>query len=445
MDIYQEIWDADQAGSGVQPILHDQVGQPDKGFVKVAASATGAANFKVMPEVRIPESKLRTYNLVRALFDNYVLDEKDPENETPQEREEVHNLLSAIIDTPPMQVARRYVEASTNTVVSTERWYATLLELWFRRFAQGGDPALSGFEHVFVGEQEGAKVQGYHFWYKYHLDDGLASTIERSRLPGFKDDRIVYLRGQYGDGQENFPESVTISFKWDAPDYDRGATRPLTKPVGGFFVGCSVEGLMAIGAVRAHVGARAPKEAVINGARYDLKVFRSENNQNIRTFYPVYLGPAGEAPLPVPPVLPVGTTGTPGTPATPGTTGTTTPVVLPVAPPTVDSPVRIIAALVNPLGEDLGKETVTLINTQSAAVSLEGWFLLDAMNNRYVLSDQSSILAAGATTAITLPKNSIQLSNKGGEIRLLNRDGKVVHSVSYSKAQAQEQGRTLVF
>jgi poly(U)-specific endoribonuclease len=107
--------------------------------------------------------------------------------------------------------------------------------------------------------------------------------------------------------------------------------------------------------------------------------------------------------------------------------------------------VRIIAALVNPLGDDLGKETVTLINTQSAAVSLEGWFLLDAMNNRYVLSDQSSILAAGATTAITLPKNSIQLSNKGGEIRLLNRDGKVVHSVSYSKAQAQEQGRTLVF
>jgi poly(U)-specific endoribonuclease len=424
MNIYQEIWDADQTGSGVKPILSSQEGDRQQGYVKVAAVATGERDFKVLPEVQIPESKMRTYNLVRALFDNYALDESDAEVETPQEREEVHDLLSAIIDSAPMQVARQYVEESTNTIVSTERWYATLLELWFRRFSKGGDPELSGFEHVFVGEQEEAKVQGYHFWYKYYLDDGLASSIDRNRLPGFKDDRIVYLRGQYLDGQEKFPESVTISFKWDAPDYDRGATRPLTKPKGGFFVGCSVEGLMAIGTVRAHLGARAPKEAVINGARYDLKLFRSDNNQNIRTFYPVYLGPAGDIPT------------SPSRPSTPPNVE---------KPSTIDSPVRIIAALVNPLGDDPGKEAVTLINTGTASVSLEGWFLLDAMNNRYVLPAESNLMAVGATTTITLPKNSIQLSNKGGEIRLLNRDGKVVHRVSYTKVQAQEQGRTLTF
>jgi hypothetical protein len=429
MDIYQEIWNADQTGSGVKPILASQDGAPELGYVKVAAVATGERDFQVLPEVHIPESKLRTYNLVRVLFDNYALDEADPEIETSQEREEVHNLLSAIIDSAPMQVARRYVEESTNTVVTSQRWYSTLLELWFRRFSQGGDPELSGFEHVFVGEQENAKIQGYHFWYKYYLDDGLASTIDidRHRLPGFRDDRIVYLRGQYGRGQENFPESVTISFKWDAPDYDRGAIRPLTKPIGGFFVGCSVEGLMAIGAVRAYIGARAPKEAVINGARYDLKLFRSDNNQNIRTFYPVFLGPEGDD-----------TSSSSGGRARPD-------IEQPPVQTTVDSPVRIIAALVNPLGDDPGKETVTLINTGSASVSLEGWFLLDAMNNRYVLSDQSNVMSAAATTTITLPKNSIQLSNKGGEIRLLNRDGKVVHRVSYTKAQSQEQGRTLIF
>jgi poly(U)-specific endoribonuclease len=446
MDIYQEIWNADQAGNGLQPILPNQVGDPARGFVRVAASSTSDRDFKVIQEVVIPAAKTRTYNLVRSLFDNYALDEKDPETETPQEREEVHNLLSAVINTPPMQVARRYVEQSTNTVVSAERWYSTLLELWFRRFAQGGDPALSGFEHVFVGEQEGGKVQGYHFWYKYYLDDGLASAIDRTRLPGFKDDRIIYLRGLYADGQENFPESVTISFRWDAPDYDRGATRPLTKPVGGFFVGCSVECLMAIGAVRAHVAARAPKEAVINGARYDLKVFRSANNQNIRTFYPVFLGASSETPPnPIPqndiqPNIPTTTPASPSTPVAPSTT-----VEMPLNPATIDSPIRIIAALVNPLGDDQGKERVTLINTQAINISLEGWILLDAMNNRFVLTDQDMSLDAGATTAITLPKNSIQLSNRGGEIRLLNRDGKVVHSVSYSKAQAQEQGRTLVF
>ena len=35
-------------------------------------------------------------------------------------------------------------------------------------------------------------------------------------------------------GQNAFPESVTISYRWDAPDYDRGALRPLVKPIGGF-------------------------------------------------------------------------------------------------------------------------------------------------------------------------------------------------------------------
>lgn len=421
MNIYQEIWNADQSGSGVKPILPSQLVEPGPGYVKVAAVAEGGRDFKVLQEVSIPPSKMRSYDLVRELFDNYALDESDPEVETPHEREEVHNLLSAIVDSAPMQVARQYIEKSTNTVVSTERWYSTLLELWFRRFSQGGDPDLSGFEHVYLGEQQGAKVQGYHFWYKYYLDDGLASKIGDQHFPGFKNDRIVYLRGQYGDGQENFPESVTISYKWDAPDYDRGEVRPLTKPKGGFFVGCSVEGLMAMGAVRAHVGARAPKEAVINGARYDLKLFRSDNNQHIRTFYPVYLGPAAETPENRPPQTP------------------------PETPTTVESSVRIVAALVNPRGEDSGREVVTLINTGATRVSVEGWFLLDAMNNRFGLPDQSNGIAPGDTCTIRLPKNSIQLSNRGGEIRLLRNDGKVVHRVSYTKRQAQEQGRTIVF
>jgi hypothetical protein len=425
MNIYQQIWDADQSGSGIRPILAGRTADEAHGYVVVAPEAEGDADTRLLPEVVIPASKMRTYELVRALFDNYALDERDPESETAHEREEVHNLLEAIVDSAPMQVARRYVEEATGTVISLERWYGTLLDQWFRRFSQSGDPDLSGFEHVFVGEQEGAKVQGYHFWYKYFLDDGFASLIDRNRLPGFRDDRIVYLRGRFGDGQEAFPESVTISYRWDAADYDRGAIRPLTKPTGGFFVGCSVEGLMALGTVRAHLGARAPKEAVINGARYDLKVFRSANNQHVRTFYPMFLGPAGEAPG-----------GGEGGEGVPG--GGETPAF-------VEGAVRIIAALVNPSGHDEDKETVTLINTGATPVSLEAWALLDAQNHRYVLPDLGGPLGAGLTTLVRLPRNSIQLSNKGGEIRLLNRDGSVVHRVSYSKVQAAEQGRTLTF
>lgn len=426
MDIYQRIWDADQTGSGVQPLLPGNETDQSRGHVRVIAASQGDdAEHKVLTEVAIPPAKSTSYERARRLFDNYALDEQDPEIETAEERQEIHDLLDAVIDSPPMLVARAYIAEATGTPVSKDRWYATLLEQWFRSFAQGGDPALTGFEHVFVGEQEGAKAQGYHFWYKYHLDDGLASTIERRRLPGFKDDRIVYLRGMYANGQERFPESVTISYRWDAPDYDRNALRPLTKPKGGFFVGCSVEGLMALGSVRAHLGARAPKEAVINGARYDLKLFRSANDQHIRTFYPVFLGPAGVPPQPVP-VLGGGT----ASPSLPGSA-------------VVASDIRILAALVNPTGDDPGKETVTLVNTGPAVVSLEGWFLVDKMGNRFAVNEVS--LAAGMATTILLPKHSIQLSNKGGEIRLINRQGHTAHLVSYSKAQAADEGRTIVF
>ena len=55
---------------------------------------------------------------------------------------------------------------------------------------------------------------------------------------------------------------MTISWRWHAPDYQANAFRPLSKKIGGFFVGCSVEGLMALGTVRAHKGVRAPHPGV---------------------------------------------------------------------------------------------------------------------------------------------------------------------------------------
>ncbi|MDW9722557.1 hypothetical protein GOB91_09520 [Sinorhizobium meliloti] len=423
MDIYQQIWDADQSGNGVKPILAGAGDAPETGYVRVAntdSAGNPAPDFKVLSEVRIPDHKMKTYDRARALFDNYALDERAAEVETPEERAEVHELLEAIVDTAPMQVARAYISEETGTPISRDRWYATLTEQWFRRFSQSGDRDLSGFEHVFVGEQEGPKIQGYHFWYKYHLDDGLASKIDRNLFPGFKDDRIVYLRGEYKDGQEQFPESVTISYRWDAPDYDAGRTRPLTKPIGGFFVGCSVEGLMAMGAVRAHRGARAPKEAVINGARYDMKLFLDQSQSFVRTFYPVYLGPAGERPL-----------------------GGTTDVAGRDTPRVVSGAVKIVAALVNPMGDDPGNETVTLVNTGIDPVALDGWFLVDKMSNRFGIKEV--VLAPGMATTILLPRNSVQLSNKGGEIRLVDRAGATTHLVTYSKTQADRQGETIIF
>jgi hypothetical protein len=419
-DIYQQIWHADQSESGIQPILDSESVDHTNGFVKVNSHLrVDAPDLRVLPEVEIPETKRRTYDLCRELFDNYALPERDEENETPMEREEIHDLIHAIVDTAPMQVAREYIAQASGTSLTRERWYNTIMEMWFRRFSMGGDPALTGFEHVVVGEQEGPRAQGYHFWYKYYLDDGFADLTDSPEVefPGLKDDRIVYLGSKQSAGQAQFPESVTISYKWHAPDYERAKIRPLTKKIGGFFVGCSIEGLLALGAVRAHVGARAPKEAVINGARYSLKVYRSSNNRHIRTFYPVFLGAAeggggkesernGESPI-------------------------------------VAGNVRIVAALINPEGHDPGSETVTLINIGSTAQPLDGWRIED--RNRKTQSLTGMTIEPGSTLRVTLDPAGAQLSNKGGKISLLDDRGNAVHVVTYSKGQARTQGLTTLF
>jgi poly(U)-specific endoribonuclease len=206
---------------------------------------------------------------------------------------------------------------------------------------------------------------------------------------------------------------VTISYRWDAPDYDREQIRPLTKPIGGFFVGCSVEGLLALGTVRAHIGARAPKEAVIEGARYSLKVFRSDNTLHVRTFYPVFLGDA---------------TPNNGNGGTGGTTSGT---------------VRMIAALINPAGDDPGHETVTLINTGGTPVSLDGWRMEDRNNKVQALSGIT--VGAGETMRVLLDPAGAQLSNKGGQISLIDAGGQAVQTVTYTKDQVRQQGETVLF
>lgn len=82
------------------------------------------------------------------------------------------------------------------------------------------------------------------------------------------------------------PEVVTLAFRWHAED--DGGRRPLYKPIGGFWVGCSVEGLMALGLVRFF--ARGRVEATINRGRYLVDLHRSPDGQSIRTFFPRFLG-----------------------------------------------------------------------------------------------------------------------------------------------------------
>ena len=106
-----------------------------------------------------------------------------------------------------------------------------------------------------------------------------------------------------------------------------------------------------------------------------------------------------------------------------------------------DRVVRIVGALVNPIGPAPEPETVTLLNASPRPIELAGWKLSDRQKNEQSLS---GTIAAGA--ALTVPvRPPIQLGNKGDIITLLDDQGLKVDGVSYTEQQAQREGWTLVF
>ena len=285
MSIYQEIWDADQEGNGIRALRKkDQSQLRDKsiGYILVDEEASGS-DANILSEVVIPPAKRRTYDLCARLFDNYALDPGIREDVTEGEAIEEMEFIREIIPTKPLQVAKEFIARDLGRMVTDTDLAVMIEKTWFFQ-GKAGSKFASGFEHVFVGEQkpkgdqpdsQAVKLGGYHFWYKYYLDDG-------GRKGGLVfDDRIKYNGTRYGGADETsqgvlVPEVVTLSFEWNAPDTVNQSRQLLNKPIGGFWVGCSPEGLIALGLVR--VRTSVGSFALINGSTYDVKFFPLDSN-----------------------------------------------------------------------------------------------------------------------------------------------------------------------
>jgi poly(U)-specific endoribonuclease len=269
--------------------LADQTGDRRQGFVKVDERAGRDPEHRLFAEVHVPVHKRRSYDLCKALFDNYRLDQTKPENNHPEEAREILALLDALTDSAPMTAAREHLEAQSGARHSRDAWQELIFDIWFRQFDEGGNLDLSGFEHVAVGEQTGGRVNGHHFWYKYYLDDWAAfSGQDDIDYDGSRYDGPHRREGRLTPIGREVPEVVTLAYTWDAYDFEAGRRHPLYKPIGGFWVGCSIEGLLALGTVRFFERGRI--ETAINGARYEIELHRSPDGQSLRTFFPRFLG-----------------------------------------------------------------------------------------------------------------------------------------------------------
>ncbi|WP_150273296.1 hypothetical protein [Paenibacillus tepidiphilus] len=306
-DHISEIWHADMKQNGLMPLIKDlseHEAIPEEGYVVVDMNPFPTGNpepradqqVNVIKKVVIPEHKLISYDLFKTLHDNYNWrrNQNDP---TPQkEWDEIQNFLKFAITTAPMEIAREFAASKgyISGSASDEEWIDKLTDLWFAQY-EGNSTSL--FEHVFIGEEGGTSgrdrvLSGHHFWYHYYINDGPfeVTTFE---------DSIAFLKHVEVVRSEvsNLAEIITIKYIYTKKD-GSGELDLLKTPKGGFFVGLSTEGLLAMGTVAFLEDVNDTDVYLkfdLNGERYSLTVWRTkDNHKHPRTFFPVI-----EQPVPV--------------------------------------------------------------------------------------------------------------------------------------------------
>ncbi|NKB63227.1 MAG: hypothetical protein GKR95_14275 [Gammaproteobacteria bacterium] len=444
--IYQEIWNTDLLHNGLPALRPNETRNRDIGYVVVDESSDSVNGaHRVLKDVYIPNHKKTTYQLCEAMFDNYALERARGGISRPNEALEVLGFIDAILPTPVMQLCRTYLEQSLERRISNQSLATMIKQTWFHLGRAGSQTQASGFEHVFIGEQgsKSNQMSGYHFWYKYYLDDGGAGFESPDQT-----DRITYHGTRYNRAMEPdkgilIPEVVTLSLTVDASLGDVGndpqgsRSRPLNKPVGGFFVGCSPECLVALGLIRC----RTPSGKItkINGVEYQLDLHRLDGQPNsIRTFFPRFRR-ADFVDI----QLPTENDGSSdqGNPLPDPVMDSSNNPEIPQA--ANKSPLRIIAAMVNPLNPEGGQEFVQIMNVGDKTATLEGWKIVAPNGTRFVLSDIS--IEPGDVFKFIFQRKQGVLRNKAGSIQLHNDQDVVVQLCSYSNEEASREGAPILF
>jgi uncharacterized protein YukJ len=115
----------------------------------------------------------------------------------------------------------------------------------------------------------------------------------------------------------------------------------------------------------------------------------------------------------------------------------------PGRPPASDEAVYLERALLNPSGDDAGKEVVVIGNLADATVRLDGWRLVDKRGR--VTAIDGLNLAPGGSAQIPLDGTGVQLSNAGGNLVLLDHTGRQVDAVVFTAADTAADDRFVRF
>ena len=437
-EIYNQIWEADENRLSVS--VRQQDGNwvnPDADILldhQVKAAGDKWRDLAVRSLFnQVDDSFLDkpTYKALVDLFDNYVVNYRDPEDFTPKENLEIEGFLDLLLDTKPMKLAYQYITNGLGKPMSEEKFKEELRIIWFEPYTNyyGNDVVdyASGFEHVFVGEGKfnlrsgpnWGTISGYHNWVKFYLDE--------------QNGRVNFLGTQYklpGVSEVLNPHVVTLQMTWTLDDMAGNPVAQLFKERGGFFVGISPECDMALGTVAyyesvSNLTVDEQRTVEIQNGKYHLVIYRettidNKRGKHIRSFFPKFVSGDFE-PLPRP---------------------GSTPIMRPISEiEKNDGSVIIASTLPKPEGSQLD-ELVELKNVSSASIVLDGWYLTDKVGRKFALqgtlnSEQSEQFKVRSSSS-----ESMQLGNSGGRIVLYQPDGEIEASVYYKKAQT---GETITF
>ncbi|XP_025833418.1 poly(U)-specific endoribonuclease homolog [Agrilus planipennis] len=209
--------------------------------------------------------KIATIELLRPLYDNYILETAQNEHVTPMEREEENKLLDAVVNTQVMRFTRNFLIDKGKIGKDPKEFRDYLKQIWFTMYSRGkGKIGSSGFEHVFLTEIRDSQISGLHNWLYFYEEESRGNA-----------DYLGYMRKiEFG----NKGSILKFHFKF----------RNIDKPVGSMFIGTSPEFEMALYTTCFALRANRICPLQLDGKRFIIRTYsmRYRGKENIGSAFP---------------------------------------------------------------------------------------------------------------------------------------------------------------
>lgn len=162
-----------------------------------------------------------TYSKFIKLLDNYEPKVEMSEKVTNDEKTEMNDFLSAIINTPVMKKVQEFL-ISKGKLQRNADFKQLLDTIWFTTYPRIRNvPGSSGFEHVFVGEIKNNAVAGLHNWIQFYI-------LEQSKLVDYQGffvhltlrNPVTLLKYKFSWGRVAKPTSTM--FIGTSPEFEMG-------------------------------------------------------------------------------------------------------------------------------------------------------------------------------------------------------------------------------